>query len=101
MFPVTSFAQSIVLLQDVLGNPRCAELFWALTAINIMADVGVNCPREAWHFEGYRSYFDVLTALATDTYKPSSSRANAGSLNKIFILLLLVCLFVYALILIT
>ena len=54
-----------------------------------MADVGVNCPREALHFEGYRAYFDVLVAMAGGNYQTSAASASAGIfVNFVFVVLI-------------
>ena len=52
------------ILFDVIGNEKCANVFWCMTTLNIMADVGTNSPRIIEHFTtGYKNYFDVLKKL--------------------------------------
>ena len=52
------------ILKDVIENEDCANVFWCMTTLNIMADVGTNSPRIEAHFStGYKTYFDALKRL--------------------------------------
>ena len=79
------------ILKDVIENEDCANVFWCMTTLNIMADVGTNSPRIQEHYRtGYKTYFDALKRLcknADNKVVPTELSDTEKLQNRITLLL--------------